>query len=109
MNGENQGQRWVGLAGVALLGVGFGAALAIWGTLTGSSTWDGTIGVVLGLFICSRPAANAVDVLFERGGRRRSPNGWRAMGWLMVNLAVMAVGWVVIVGGAIRLAGRAGQ
>jgi hypothetical protein len=77
-------------------------------TLTGVSLLDGSIGVVLGLFICSRPAGNAVDMLFyERGALRRLTSGWAGIGWLALNLLVLFVGWLVIVSGAMRFAGRA--
>ena len=33
-------------------------------TLTGIPVLDGSMGVTLGLYICSHPAANAVDMLF---------------------------------------------
>ena len=77
-------------------------------TLTGVSLLDGSIGVVLGLFICSRPAGNTVDMLFyERGAFRRLTSGWAGIGWLVLNLLVLFVGWLVIVSGAMRFAGRA--
>jgi hypothetical protein len=62
----------------------------------------------LGLFICSRPAGNAVDMLFyERGAFRRLTSAWAGIGWLALNLLVLFVGWLVIVSGAMRFAGRA--
>jgi hypothetical protein len=71
-------------------------------TITGMPRLDGTIGVLLGLFICSRPAANMIDLLFTR----RSPaasSEWPAVGWLALNGLVMFVGWIVITIGATRL------
>jgi hypothetical protein len=74
-------------------------------TVTGSRLWDGSIGVVLGLFICSRPAGHAIDLLFAQRGDlyrlTREPSG---VGWLALNLLVLFAGWVVIVIGAMRFA-----
>jgi hypothetical protein len=49
-----------------------------------------------------------VDILFyERGAFRRLTSGWSGIGWLALNLLVLFVGWLVIVSGAMRFAGRA--
>jgi hypothetical protein len=90
-----------------LLGLGSSAALYYLRALTGSRTLDGGIGVTLGLFICSRPAGNAVDLLFFHPGDLREAVGeWQGLGWLALNLLVLAVGWVVIFLGAIRFVGQ---
>ena len=71
--------------------------------LTGMTLLDGSVGVILGLYICSHPAANGIDLFFlQRGGFRRMVSGWGGIGWLMLNALVMFVGWVVIVFGAAR-------
>ena len=105
-NGRNTGTGalWaLILIGILYLGLVFAIP-----SLTGVSLLDGSIGVVLGLFICSRPAGNAVDMLFyERGAFRRLTSGWAGIGWLALNLLVLFVGWLVIVSGAMRFAGRA--
>ena len=76
--------------------------------LTGINLLDGTIGVVLGLYVCSHPAANAIDLLyFERGGFRQFASEGSGLGWLALNLLVLSLGWIVIVIGATRFAGRA--
>ncbi len=76
-------------------------------SLTGNRLLDGSIGVVLGLYICSRPAGNAVDMLFyERGAMRRITSEWAGIAWLALNLLVLLAGWVVIVIGAVQFAGR---
>jgi hypothetical protein len=70
--------------------------------LTGEPKVDGAIGVVLGLYTCSHPAANAIDALFySRGALARA--SWRGLGWLALNVAVMLVGWLAIVAGVTRL------
>jgi hypothetical protein len=73
-------------------------------TLTGDNVLDGIIGIVLGLYICSLPAANAVDILFaERSAVRQAPALRTGGRWLALNLLTLLVGWIVIVIGAIRL------
>src|SRR2546426_11625578 len=72
-------------------------------TLTGTSLVDGSIGVVLGLYICSHPAANGIDLFFlQRGAFRRVVRDSSGIEWLMLNALVMLVGWVVMVIGAAR-------
>jgi D-alanyl-lipoteichoic acid acyltransferase DltB (MBOAT superfamily) len=95
---------WV-LIGAALI---YGALVYFFHTLTGRTLLDGTIGVVLGLYICSRPAANAIDLFYERDALRQLTSGWSGLGWLVLNLLVLFAGWVVIVIGATRFAGRTG-
>jgi hypothetical protein len=74
------------------------------GVDVGISSVDGALGVVLGLYICSRPAANGIDLLFfERGGLRIAFSGWSGLEWLMLNAIVMFAGWVVIVVGASQI------
>jgi hypothetical protein len=64
----------------------------------------GITGMLLGLFICSRPATNAIDVLiFERQSLRRVMRGARGLGWLCLNGLVMFVGCFVVVVGAMRM------
>ena len=75
-------------------------------SLTGSNMLDGIIGVLLGLYICSHPAANAVDMLFlERGALHRISSEWSGVGWLALNALVLLVGCMVIIMGTTRLAG----
>lgn len=87
------------------LGLTYLGLLAGLHTLTGHRLWDGSIGVVLGLFICSRPAGHAIDLLFApRGEFQRLAAGLSGVGWLALNLLVLFVGWIVIVTGATRFA-----
>ena len=74
-------------------------------TITGTSRLDGVIGVLLGLFICSRPAANFLDLLFTR---HQTSSERSLLGWLALNGVVMFMGWLVITIGATRLIDRAG-
>jgi hypothetical protein len=74
-------------------------------TITGILRLDGIIGVLLGLFICSRPAADMLDLLFTRR-REVSRSEWSDIGWLALNGVVMFAGWIVITIGATRLIDR---
>ena len=49
-----------------LIAIVYGIALRVLHTLTRFMMLDGGIGVVLGLYICAHPAANAVNMLFFR-------------------------------------------
>ena len=71
--------------------------------ITGATLFDGSVGVVLGLYICSHPAANGIDLMFlQRGAFRHATKQWSGIEWLALNALVMLVGWVVIVVGAAR-------
>lgn len=85
---------WAGLYGVPLY---------VLGTLAGSDTRDGVVGIVVGLYICSHPAANAVDVLFaDRFAFRRVMSMRFATAWLLLNVLVLLTGWAVIFVGVLR-------
>ena len=67
----------------------------------------GSLGIVIGLYICSQPAANAMDLLFfKRDILQEMSKAWLGIGWLVLNLFVLVIGWVVIVVGATRLTGH---
>jgi len=85
----------------------YGALLLWLGSFTGNPFLDGVIGVVLGLYVCSHPAANAVDLLFfQRDSLRQLASGWSGLGWLALNLLALLLGWLTIATGATRLAAR---
>ncbi len=74
---------------------------------TGSRLGDGAIGVLLGLYICSHPAAHAVDLIFfERGVLRQARSDWGLARWLALNFLVFFVGWLVIVSGTTHFTAR---
>lgn len=81
----------------------YGVPLAYLGTLTGTDTWDGVLGVVLGLYICSHPAAAAIDVLFaDRFAFRLITSARAGVYWLLLNVTVLFAGWLVIFVGMTR-------
>ena len=106
MNQQRGGQRVMILLVLAVLGIAYGSLLYSRSTLTGTNNLDGIIGVVLGLYICSHPAANLIDMLFYRRdiwyqfSSRRS-----AFWWLTLNVLVLLVSGVVIFVGTTRLIG----
>lgn len=92
-----------GLVAVALV---YSYLIYILPTLTGQPLFDGSIGVILGLYICSRPAANMVDmVFFERGAFHWVTSKGAGFIWLVLNLLAFGLGCFVIVSGTIRLVG----
>jgi hypothetical protein len=91
---------------LVLLAIGYAGLLLYVRTFTGTRLLDGAITVIVGLYVCSHPAANAVDLIFlQRGALREISSEWSGLGWLMLNVLVMFVGWLVIVIGATRFVG----
>jgi hypothetical protein len=92
---------------LVLLGIAYSSLLYYQRTLTGTNMVDGIIGALLGLYICSHPAANVVDMLFfGRGARRQFSSRWSAVLWLALNMLVLLIGWIVIFVGTTRFIGR---
>ena len=90
------------IAIAAIYSAWFGARRIV----TGNPTLDGALSVVLGLFICSRPAGNAIDLLFlERGSFHLSQ--WNSIRWLALNILTLLMGWIVIYLGTAHLTSRA--
>jgi len=90
----------IGVAGV------FGGWQYLRPDWTAGSTVDAVVGVLLGLYICSHPAANGIDLIFaERSAIQRMTSEWSGLGWLALNFLVMLVGWMVLVVGVSRLMG----
>src|SRR5262245_35884364 len=89
------------IAGAAIYSAWFGTRRIV----TGNPTLDGALSVVLGLYICSRPAGNAIDLLFlERGSFHFSQ--WNSIRWLALNILTLVMGWIVIHLGTMHLASR---
>jgi hypothetical protein len=86
-----------------LLGIGYSAVFALRPALLGQPVLAGSVGVLLGLYICSQPAANGIDMLFYgRVGGHVERSRQAETVWLMANIAVLLVGLVVIIIGATR-------
>ena len=104
---QQRGRSYKTLGVVVLLALLYGGWIYTQRTITGIPRLDGVIGVLLGLFICSRPAANMLDLLFAARRAQSSSSEWSSLGWLGLNLAVLFVGWIVVTIGATRLIARA--
>ena len=87
---------------VALLGVGYAAIFVLRPRLLGRPLLAGSIGVLLGLYICSHPAANGIDLLFLGRGRYVEHSPQAEAVWLFVNGLVLLAGLGVIIIGATR-------
>lgn len=103
MQGQVRGRGTRALWLQFLLASAYWFPLSYLGTLTGGDTWDGVLGVVLGLYICSHPAAAAIDVLFaDRFAFRAITSARSGVYWLLLNVAVLLAGWLVIFVGMTR-------
>jgi hypothetical protein len=88
---------------VGVIGLAYGAVFAINPALLGQPLLAGAEGVMLGLYICSLPAANAIDYFFySRSGRAVEATPRAETVWLATNVIVMLVGLIVIIIGATR-------
>jgi hypothetical protein len=88
---------------IVMVALAYGGLLVAYSTLTGEYRIDGAIGVALGLYVCSHPASNVLDLLFAEGGAsRRSSADQHGLLWYALNLLVLLVGWSVVLLGIIR-------
>ena len=102
--GRNIKALWV----LVLLGISCSSLLYYQIVPIGFNNVEGILGVLLGLYICSHPAANVVDMLFfGREGRSRFRTKRSAVLWWALNMLVFLIGWVSIFLGTTRLIGRA--
>ena len=96
------------LCAFSLIGIAYSIFLNSQYTLTGKDTLDGVIGVVLGLYISSYPAAGLVDLFFFRRAVWNQFSSNRSMVfWLVINTVVLLIGCIVIFFGTTRLIGKA--
>ena len=89
---------WVLVAGL------FVGGLATLGQFTTNARFDGSLGMFLGLYICSNPAANMLDMLLFMNAdtRERITSTSSGRFWLALNALTMLAGWVVIFCGALH-------
>ena len=106
MEERRRGRNYKTLGVVVVLALLYVGWMDIQRTITGMPQLDGTIGVLLGLFICSRPAANMLDLLFAQRSYTASSE-WPTIRWMALNGLVLFLGWVVITIGATQLIERA--
>ena len=104
MDQQRVGRKIFTLSVLAVVGIAYSSFLYSRGTLTGRSHLDGIIGVVLGLYICSHPAAHLIDMLFYRRGSRYPFSSRRsAVLWLALNMLALLISGVVIFVGTTSL------
>jgi hypothetical protein len=107
MNQQKVGSKIVILSVLAVVGVAYCTFVYSRGTLTGLMHLDGIIGVVLGLYICSHPAAHLIELLFYRRGiRYRFSSARSVVLWLALNVLVLFISGVVIFVGTTGLIGK---
>ncbi len=98
------------LLALIVIGVAYSSLFYFQPALTPANRVDGIIGVLLGLYICSHPAANGIDLLFFGQPMRRPFSSRIAVVlWIMLNAVALGVGWFVIFIGTTRLIGRGSQ
>jgi hypothetical protein len=104
VDGYHAGRLWALLVPVAVYLVWTAYA----STITGVSRIDGIVGVLLGLYTCAHPAANGIDLIFkDRRATRLMISHWDGIGWVLLNMLVMLIGWMTIVVGAAYLSNPA--
>ncbi|MCL4561035.1 MAG: hypothetical protein M1281_10510 [Chloroflexi bacterium] len=104
---RRRGRNYKLLAGLILVAGVFLVLLGYYHPLTASDKMDGIIAVLFGLYTCSQPAANFLDLLLFYRSTVDHPSSLRSLlVWLVVNVLVLGVGWLVIVNGMIRFSAR---
>jgi len=107
MDRQPLGRKIVTLLVVIVLGIAYTGFLYFQPTLTGRYVLDGIIGVVLGLYISSHPAAHLVEMLFYRRAIRHRFSSKRSVVlWISLNVLVLFISGIVIFVGTTRLIGR---
>jgi hypothetical protein len=107
MDQQRLGRETIILSVLMVLGIAYSGFLYFQSTLTGRHDLDGMIGVVLGLYISSHPAAHLVDTLFYRREIRYQFSSKRSFVlWLFLNILVLFISGIVIFVGTTRLIGR---
>ncbi len=106
MDRKKRFSKMVLLCSLVLVALVYGYLLNVQQPMAGTNTRDGIIGVLLGLFICSQPAANFLDaLLFGRYLQlQRATIGFELLWWAL-NVLVLVVGWNVIFIGMVRFSG----
>jgi len=107
MDQRGLGRKIITLSVVMVLGIAYSGFLYFQPTLTGMHQLDGIIGVVLGLYISSHPAAHLVEMLFYRRVFRYQFSSKRSVIlWISLNVLVLFISGIVIFVGTTRLIGR---
>jgi hypothetical protein len=90
------------MTGLMTLALIFIVLMAFFRPLTWTNKSDGMVAVLLGLYVCSHPAANLLDlILFGRQTWFEFSRKANYL-WIGFNLFVIFIGWIVIVAGTTR-------
>jgi len=107
MDQQRLGREIITLLVLMVLGITYSGFLYFQPTLTGRHDLDGIIGVVLGLYISSHPAAHLVEMLFYRRAiRYRFSSKSSVVLWISLNVLVLFISGIVIFVGTTRLIGK---
>jgi len=91
------------LWGLILAGLVYGGLLYYRQTITGKPQIDGILGVLLGLYTCSIPAANALDkLLYGRYAPAEDTSRTAVIFWWGLNGLALLAGLLVMVVSLIR-------
>jgi hypothetical protein len=103
MDQQQRDRNIITLSILIVLGIAYSGLFYSQYSLTGMNHLDGIIGVVFGLYTCSHPAANLVDMLFYRRSIRHRFSSKRSIVlWLALNMLVLLIGGIVIFIGTTR-------
>ena len=103
MSAQKSRHNYVTLGVMLLLAVSYHVTVYFWRPLSRAHKVEGILGILLGLFICSIPAANLLDMLYDLlGNRFQKQEGLQLVFWLALNILVLLVGWFIITLGATR-------
>ena len=91
------------MTAVSALGFAYCAWIRWQVTLTHDHFWDAVIGVLLGIYICSRPATNLLDQLYTQRLSWRDLSKKAGRLWLVMNMVTGFIGWATIVVGAMQM------
>jgi len=97
------GRKVAVLVGMILLAILYIGIFASRSTITGANKTDGMIGVMLGLYICSHPVGNLLDmILFRRLVWPPHASPWSIAAWVGFNMLIVGVGYMVIFNGMLH-------
>lgn len=106
MEKPDRGKKVVILSALILFALIYSAWLISLHSWTGARRVDGMIGVLFGLYICSHPSANFLDLLIYRHSSLNQDLAGRPLAlWLTLNLVTFLVGWGVFVIGTTQFTG----
>ena len=109
MNQHRGGRNTVILSIMLVVGIIYLVLLNYQHPLTHSFKVDGILSVLLGLYICSHPVANILDlILYRRFIHRKNSHPSSEWLWWLLNAVVLFTGWWVIFVGMLRFSAPSG-